>query len=127
MSEVTIHERDVDAEEIGLMSRGIDEYAAEHGDKRGQRKHVSFVAMDGDEWVGLASGWVPIQDGQCGDWFYLAELFVEAKHRGRGVGADLLRRAEETISSYGVSNAWTWTAGYEAPSFYKKQGNRSVP
>jgi predicted N-acetyltransferase YhbS len=122
MSDVTIHERDVTTSEGDLMSRGIKDHAAGHGDLRGHRLEVSFVAMDGDAWVGVASGWVPVQGGIHGDWFYLAELFVEAQYRGRGIGAELLRRMEQRVSALEIRNVWIWTAGYEAPDFYRRQG-----
>ena len=119
---VTFHERNVTLAEGKLMGHGIDENAADYGDFGRQRKAVSFVALDGDDWIGLSSGWAPVKNGQCGDWFYLAELFVEEGYRGHGLGAELLRCTEESAAALGVGNTWTWTAGYEAPEFYKKQG-----
>ncbi len=50
------------------------------------------------------------------------ELFIEKAYRGQGLGARILNSLEERVSSFRVKNIWTWTAGYEAPGFYQKQG-----
>ena len=55
-------------------------------------------------------------------WFYLTDLFVEKPHRAAGIGKWLLMQLDEAIVAAGVKNIWTWTAGYEAPGFYVKQG-----
>jgi GNAT superfamily N-acetyltransferase len=55
-------------------------------------------------------------------WFYLSDLFVESPYRKQGVGAQLLRKLEDRISRLGIKHIYTWTAGYEAPEFYKKHG-----
>jgi ribosomal protein S18 acetylase RimI-like enzyme len=47
---------------------------------------------------------------------------VEKPYRGRGLGSDLLRRLERKVVAKDIGNIWTWTAGYEAPGFYLKQG-----
>lgn len=55
-------------------------------------------------------------------WFYLTDLFVERAYRLEGLGAKLLMVLEDKIIAMGIRNVWTWTAGYEAPVFYQKQG-----
>lgn len=52
----------------------------------------------------------------------MTDLFVVKEYRHRGLGTTLLRNIEQDISALGVNNIWTWTAGYEAPRFYKKMG-----
>jgi GNAT superfamily N-acetyltransferase len=49
-------------------------------------------------------------------------LFVEKKYRSQGIGSKLLKSLEEKILGLGIHMIWTWTAGYEGPEFYKKQG-----
>ena len=38
------------------------------------------------------------------------------------LGSKLLKILEEQVLEIGVNCIWTWTAGYEAPKFYQKQG-----
>jgi len=55
-------------------------------------------------------------------WFYISDLWLEKECRGKGIGAMLVKRLEDTLSGIGVKYIYTWTAGYEAPPFYTKQG-----
>ena len=34
----------------------------------------------------------------------------------------MLARLEQRVTALGLRHIWTWTAGYEAPGFYKRQG-----
>ena len=115
-------ERNITKAEGARMSAGLDRHKIEHGDTTQPRQEFSFVAMDGEGWVGIASGLVARTATGYGDWIYLAELFVEKEYRGRGLGAALLSRLEARAASAGIGNVFTWTAGYEAPEFYRKQG-----
>ncbi len=82
------------------------------------RRIGAVVVGEGGVFVGC--GVVEIctnADGSVG-WAYLAELFVEKNHRGRGLGRLLLNTLESRAYSWGVRNLWTNTAEYEAPGFY---------
>lgn len=59
---------------------------------------------------------------QFSGWCHLTDLFVEKEYRFQGIGAKLLQLLEKKLVQHDINKIWTWTAGYEAPKFYKKQG-----
>ena len=122
MAMVAVVEREVTDAEFARVSRGFDEHAIEHGNPPDTSERFTFVATDGDEFVGCASGLAHRKAVGYANWFRVTDLFIEKPLRGRGLGTELLRKLEERAASLGIGNMWTWTAGYEAPAFYKKQG-----
>jgi GNAT superfamily N-acetyltransferase len=60
--------------------------------------------------------------GKYGEYFYLSDLLVEKKFRKHGYGRKLLSLLEDKITALGIKYIWTWTAGYEAETFYLKHG-----
>ena len=122
MSGISIVEREPTEAELARMAVGFDEHAIEHGNPTETPERYGFVVMDGEKFVGCSSGLAYRKTVGYADWFYITDLFIEKTSRGQGVGAELLRKLEERVASLGIGNVWTWTAGYEAPGFYKKQG-----
>jgi GNAT superfamily N-acetyltransferase len=122
MASVSVIEREMTLAELARMNAGFDEHAIEHGNPAKRSERLGFVAMDGEKFVGCSSGLAYAKAVGYSDWFYITDLFVEKAFRGRGLGAALLRQLEDRVSALGIVNTWTWTAGYEAPGFYKKQG-----
>ena len=55
-----------------------------------------WVAEDGDQILGFAWSWV------CGDFWFLAQLFVAPGQQGRGIGQDLLKRTLEHARKAGA-------------------------
>ena len=122
MSKIKILDREMTSEELDRMRAGFDENALERGVEIQHTDRFGFVAMKGDIFVGCSSGLAYKNGGEYSGWFYLTDLFVEKEYRMQGMGAKLLAELEKKIISMGIRNIWTWTAGYEAPDFYKKQG-----
>lgn len=64
--------------------------------------------------------------GLCGrtayDWLFVELLFVPEHLRKRGVGSDLLRRAESEALSRGCHSVWLDTFEFQARGFYERQG-----
>ena len=104
--------------EFSRMNAGFDEHSLEHGNPVRPSQRFTFVAMDGELFVGCASG-ITNDNGQ---WLILTNLFIEQPYRGQGIGATVLARLEEKAATLGVRNMWRWTAAYEAPGFYKRLG-----
>ncbi|WP_329399601.1 GNAT family N-acetyltransferase [Streptomyces melanogenes] len=79
-------------------------------------------ALDGKG--GLAGG---LTGRVWATWLHVDLLWVDAAHRGAGLGAELLARAEESART---EHACAWsrleTWDFQAPGFYRKQGYEVV-
>jgi GNAT superfamily N-acetyltransferase len=56
------------------------------------------------------------------DWLFVELLFVPESLRGRGVGTDLLQRAEREAVARGCHSAWLDTFEFQARGFYERLG-----
>ena len=56
MTSISIVEREVTDAELVRLKAGFDEHAIEHGNPTEKSERFSFVAMDGEKFVGCASG-----------------------------------------------------------------------
>jgi GNAT superfamily N-acetyltransferase len=56
------------------------------------------------------------------DWLYVELLFVPESLRGRGVGTDLMTRAESEAVARGCHSAWLDTLEFQARGFYERLG-----
>lgn len=83
------------------------------------------------EWRRLS---VLIQDGEAVrgglwgvtsyGWLFTELLFVPEDLRGRGVGAEILERAEAEARARGCTGAWLDTFDFQARGFYERLGYR---
>jgi GNAT superfamily N-acetyltransferase len=55
-------------------------------------------------------------------WLFTELLFVPAELRGRGLGAEILGRAEEEARARGCHGAWLDTFEFQARGFYERLG-----
>jgi GNAT superfamily N-acetyltransferase len=120
MNTIQIYERELTEAELEQMRAGFAHHAAKFGNPTGSSRRLTCVVQEGEEFIGCASGLRHDLD----NWFFLTDLFVEKAYRRHGLGAALLRKLEANAAALGVKTIWTWTAGYEAPEFYIKQGYR---
>ncbi len=58
------------------------------------------------------------------DWLFIELLAVPEAMRGKGLGADLMRRGEEIARERGCVGARLDTYSFQAPKFYEKLGYR---
>ena len=56
------------------------------------------------------------------DWLFVELLFVPDALRGRGVGSDLMKRAETEALTRGCHSAWLDTFEFQARGFYERLG-----
>jgi GNAT superfamily N-acetyltransferase len=124
VSAIQFFDREMTEAEFARMNAGFDEHTIEHGNPIQTSDRYGCVAMDGEDFIGCASGLAYKNGIAYSGWFYLTDLFIEKPYRGQGLGASILRRLEDRVAALGVRSIWTWTAGYEALEFYKKQGYR---
>ena len=122
MSKIEIINREMTPEELHRMNTGFDEHTIENGVEVQNAKRFSYTALNENKFIGCSSGLAYKNGEHYSGWFYLTDLFVEKEYRSQGLGAKLLQALETEISAIGVKNIWLWTAGYEAPKFYQKQG-----
>ena len=122
MNETEIIEREMTTEEYRSESEGFIQHTLEQGNPREHEERYGFVALHQGRFIGCSSGLAYITDRGYNTWFTLTDLYVEKALRKNGIGAQLLRRLEERVSRLGIQYMFTWTAGYEAPGFYKRQG-----
>lgn len=122
MDSIHLIERAMTDAEYAREQEGFNEHALEYSNPIESGKRYGFVALIGDTFIGCSSGLAYKHEHGYSAWCYLTDLFVEQPYRGDGLGAQLLARLEERFRSFGVQHIYTWTAGYEAPGFYLKQG-----
>lgn len=122
MSDISIAERPMTDAEFARMNSGFAEHGLKFGNDVEVEERHGFVATTGETFVGCSSCLVYRQETGYGKWCFLTDLFVSDEYRSKGIGGDLLRKLETRVKELGVKYIYTWTAGYEAPGFYTKQG-----
>ncbi len=58
------------------------------------------------------------------DWLYVSLFWVDEGQRGRGLGSQILARAEEIALQRGCKNANLETHDFQSLDFYQKRGYR---
>lgn len=119
---ITFEFRDMTDEEYKRDQVAFDEHGLEFDNPPQKQERFGFVAKDDHMFIGCSSGLAEKDGNTYGKYFYLSDLFVEKEYRKQGLGKKLLFMLEEKIKPLGIQFVWTWTAGYEAPGFYKKHG-----
>jgi len=114
--------RDMTDAEYKLELAGFDEHALEFGNPPDKDERLGFVATEEGKLVGASSGLAQKINKQYGNYFYLSDLFIEKKYRKQGYGKKLLILLEDKVRNLGIKHMWTWTAAYEAETFYLKHG-----
>jgi GNAT superfamily N-acetyltransferase len=95
---------------------GLIAYNEAHAGPRSWRPlavllHDEAGAVVGGLWGGTAYGWL-----------FTELLFVPEALRGRGLGAELLARAEAEALARGCVGAWLDTFAFQARGFYERLG-----
>lgn len=55
-------------------------------------------------------------------WAYIDLVWTREDQRGKGLGRNLMARAEEEAQKRGCHSAYLWTQDFEAPGFYENLG-----
>lgn len=59
-----------------------------------------------------------------GGWLFIEYFWLADQLRGRGIGSEIIRRAEDAARARGCIGAWLDTFSFQAPEFYKRHGYR---
>lgn len=119
---IVFEERDMTEAEFKREQTAFDDHGFEFGNPPEVQERLGFVATDNGKFVGCSSGLAQKIDNHYAPYFFLSDLLVEKEYRKLGYGKKLLNLLEEKIKSIGIKYIWTWTADYEASTFYQKQG-----
>ncbi len=114
--------RDMSDSEFKREQSAFDEHGLEFGNPPEKQERFGFVASEDGTFIGASSGLAQKNNEEYGAYFYLSDLLVEKTHRKQGYGKKLLLILEEKVKTLGIQYVWTWTASYEAETFYLKQG-----
>ena len=114
--------RDMTDKEYKREQIAFNEHGLEFGIPPEKQKRFGYVATDDKKFVGCSSGLAQKYHNEYCKYFYLSDLLVEKKYQKLGYGEKLLNLLEEKVKTIGIEYIWTWTASYEAETFYLKQG-----
>ncbi|MFK7948456.1 MAG: GNAT family N-acetyltransferase [Saprospiraceae bacterium] len=120
MNNINIINREMTPEEVQRMNLGFDELSLEEGVEIESSDRFSFVAMNGNTFIGCSSGLAFKNGENYSGWFFLTDLFVEKEYRSNGLGAKLLKSIEEQVTNIGGKHIFLWTSGDKALRFYKR-------
>ena len=89
----------------------------------GEDGHTSLNIVEYDSDGTIIGG---ILGGTYWGWLYIDILWVDEKHRYRGIGSRLLCAAEQEAMRRGCHHAHLDTMSWQAPDFYKKHGYETI-
>jgi len=103
-------------DEVRAVVRGLIAYNDSRAEPEGWRRLAVLVrAADGSVAGGLL-GWTHWH------WLFVSHLWVDDALRGRGLGRDLLLRAEREAAARGCLHAHLDTFSFQALPFYESLG-----
>ena len=82
-----------------------------------QKDRINWLVFEGDEQlIGVLTADV------LWNWVYIDELWVDKDYRGKGLGKELMEKAEGYAISNHMAGLWLWTQSWQAPEFYLQLG-----
>jgi GNAT superfamily N-acetyltransferase len=103
-------------EAVAAIQRGLHAFNQEMGGPY-DREPVTVLARDATE---------AVKGGLLGltywNWLFIDWLWLSRDFRGRGLGTDLLARAEAIARGRGCTDAYTDTFSFQAPHFWERNG-----
>ena len=112
-------------EHESALTEALIEYNRAHSplwernhDAQFQPMPLQFFALDGRALLDGLTG----HTHRLRAWLEIGTLWVNGDHRGRGIGRELVGRAEEEARRRGCLHARLSTSPFQAPGFYEKMG-----
>lgn len=104
------------AEEAEMLERKLFQY---NGSRIDGYAYGDFIIKAVDRTDAVIAG---LYGRIGGGWLYVASLWVEENHRGRGIGRKLLGLAEEAAVQQKCAGAYLYTYSFQSPGFYERLG-----
>jgi GNAT superfamily N-acetyltransferase len=98
------------------LTRNLVEYNRSVGPPEKWEELVISVEGDDAAALGGLTGYTHWQ------WLFVQHLWVNATTRQKGIGAQLLAKAEQTAKGRGCIGSWLDTFSFQARDFYLRQG-----
>lgn len=111
-----ITERDISVSELEYIYEDFRRIEIADGIPQRKTERYQFTLEEDDKLIGYISG---ITEHK---WFYLTDLWIEEKHRRKGLGSKLLGMIESKAKTEGMEHIYLWTAGQINSLFYEKNG-----
>lgn len=115
MENYTVTETLTDRDRSELYERLLEYNLARIEDKNPKELGIFHHNDNGEKTAGLIGS-------THGNWLEVDYLWVSEALRGKGIGSEILRVAEETAKSRGCKYVFLNTFGFQAPGFYEKHG-----
>ena len=103
-------------QESAIVDKGLGDFNDQAAPLHEVQPLSCFVRDDGGTVIGGAIG------RRWGRLCELQQLWVEASHRGQGLGAGLVQAFEHQARQHGCTSFYLETLSFQAPDFYRKLG-----
>lgn len=108
------------ADATAIVDRGLDDFNNQAAPLHEVQLISCFVRDEADRVVG----------GAVGRWWgrlcELQQLWIDARYRGQGLGAQLVREFERRAAEKGCTSFYLETLSFQAPKFYEGLGYRAA-
>ena len=106
------------ADDHAVIDRAIDAFNAEKTGIDDSRPVSISIRDESGRLVGGLKGTTGL------GWLHAAVIWLDEGHRGRGLGAELLRRAENVARERGCRGVCLTSFSFQAPGFYTRRGHQ---
>jgi GNAT superfamily N-acetyltransferase len=112
---LTVEDAPAEAD-VDVLPHGLEAYNESQWPQHPPWRPMAIFLREGTR---IAAGLAA--DTYCG-WLFVKYLWVSDGLRGRGVGRELMARAETLARDRGCHSAWLDTFSFQARGFYEKLG-----
>ena len=112
---LTAEDAPADAD-VDVLPHGLEAYNESQWPQHPPWRPMAIFLREGTRIAAGLAG-----DTYCG-WLFVKYLWVSDGLRGRGVGRELMARAETLARDRGCHSAWLDTFSFQARGFYEKLG-----
>jgi GNAT superfamily N-acetyltransferase len=112
---LTVEDAPVEAD-VEVLPHALEAYNKSQWPQHPPWRPLAIFVRDGAQIVAGLAG-----ETYCG-WIFVKYLWVSEGLRGRGVGRELMGRAEALAIERGCHSAWLDTFSFQAHRFYEKLG-----